>query len=222
MESEIALLRDAMTNRQEQMRAGVIYYTGKIEGVDVTLLSCGVGKVNAAMHTQILIDDYAPDVILQSGVAGALSPKVNLYDVVIGNELCYHDMQDFVLDSFTPLERSYFADPALVDLAANAAKDAIIGKIATGDQFIADLDAKKAIWEKTHALCTEMEGAAVAHTAYLNEIPFVTIRVISDHADAAPEVTFAVFEKTAAKKSAEIVLRMLPNITRAIAKRKEV
>ena len=219
MDSEIELLRNAMTNRTEEVRAGTTFYVGKIDGIDVALVSCGVGKVNAAVHTQILIDFYKPVAIIQNGVAGALSPNLKIFDVVIGNELVYHDMQDFILDSFDSLQKVYYADADLVRIAASAAKTAVIGRIASGDVFVSEAETGRAIAEKTGALCVEMEGAAVAHTAYLNEVPFVVIRAISDGADAAPELVFAVFEKAAAANSAKIVREMLPQVQNSFAKR---
>jgi len=92
MDSEIELLRSAMTEKREELRAGVPFYVGKIDGVDVTLVTCGVGKVNAAVHTQVLIDFYHPAAIIQSGVAGSLSENLHIFDVVVGSELVYHDM----------------------------------------------------------------------------------------------------------------------------------
>ena len=219
MDSEIDLLRSAMTDRREEVRAGSTFYLGKIDGVEVVLVSCGVGKVNAAVHTQILIDFYHPVAIIQSGVAGALSPKLKIFDVVVGDVLVYHDMQDFILESFDSLQKAYHADPALVRLAADVAETAIVGKITSGDVFVSDDETKRVIAEKTGALCVEMEGAAVAHTAHLNNVPFVVIRVISDTADADPELVFAVFEKAAAMNSAKIARDMLPRIEKVLSER---
>ena len=219
MDSEIALLLTAMTDRQEEVRAGVPFYRGKIDGVDVVLVSCGVGKVNAAVHTQILIDFYHPIAIIQSGVAGALVPTLKLYDVVIGSELVYHDMQDFIIDYFDSLQKAYYADPDLVRIASAAADKASIGRIASGDLFVSDKETRRAISEKTGALCVEMEGAAVAHTSFLNGIPFVVIRAISDAADSELKVAFAVFEKEAAKNSAKIVRDMLPHVASTLSGR---
>lgn len=216
MESEAALLRAKMTEKKEEVRASVTYSVGKIDGVNVTLLTCGVGKVNAAMHTQILIDFYHPTAIVQSGVAGALSPSVKVFDTVIGSELTYHDIQDFVFEGFGPLEKVYYADPRLVSIAKQAAPNAVVGKIASGDIFVSDEQTKRDIAVRTQALCVEMEGAAVAHTAFLNNIPFVVIRVISDDADKNPEFVFATFEMKAAQRSAETVLRMLPQISETL------
>ena len=220
MESEIVVLRSMMTDKKEASCAGMPYYVGKIAGIDVALVCCGVGKVNAAMHTQALIDRCAPIAIIHCGVAGALSPSLKLFDVVIGEELRYHDMQDFVIKGFGPLEYSYHSDKRLIRLAAQLNKDAIIGKVASGDVFVADEASKRDIEERTKALCVEMEGTAVAHTAYLNNVPCVVIRTISDGADTPPEFVFAAFEKEAARRSAQLVLDMLPLIGETLKIRK--
>lgn len=218
--SESELLCRRLTDAREEKHAGATYRIGKIDGVEVVLVVCGVGKVNAAMHAQAMMDFYHPSAVLQSGVAGALSPSLRVYDLVIGDKLSYHDMQDFVIERFEPLEKEYFSDAALVKIAKETA-DGVVGKIASGDIFVSDKETKRDIRERTQALCVEMEGTAVAHTAHLNEVPFLALRVISDSADAPLEVAFDVFEKAAAKKSAEIVLAMLPKIERELRERKE-
>ena len=216
MESEIAVLRSMMTEKREETSAGMPLYVGKINGIDVALICCGVGKVNAAMHTQALIDRCAPIAIIHCGVAGALAPTLKVFDVVIGVELRYHDMQDFVIEGFGPLEPIYHSDPRLVRLASDANKGVLVGRIASGDIFVAEDGVKREIAERTQALCVEMEGTAVAHTAHLNDVPCVVIRTISDGADTPPEFVFAAFEKEAARRSAELVLTMLPRVEGAL------
>ncbi|MBP5405043.1 MAG: 5'-methylthioadenosine/adenosylhomocysteine nucleosidase [Clostridia bacterium] len=218
--SESVLLSSRLTDAREEKHAGALYRIGKIDGVEVVLVVCGVGKVNAAMHAQAMMDFYHPEAVLQSGVAGSLSPSLDIYDLVIGDKLSYHDMQDFVIERFGPLEKEYFSDAPLVKIAKETT-NGVVGKIASGDLFVSDKETKRDIAERTQALCVEMEGAAVAHTAHLNEVPFLALRVISDSADVALEVAFDVFEKAAAKKSAEIVLAMLPKISRALSERKK-
>ena len=219
LDSEMALLRSRLTDERVEVHASAEYHLGKIAGVDVVLVICGVGKVNAAMHTQALIDFYHPSAILQSGVAGALAAELKLFDLVIGSELTYHDMQDFVIETFDPLEKYYYADPRLVSLAESVAKEAHTGRIASGDLFVSDKETKHAIAARTSALCVEMEGAAVAHTARLNDVPFLTIRVMSDSAEEAPEMSFAAFEKEAAQLSGKMVLDMLPHVENALRNR---
>lgn len=212
MDLELRELAERLTDKKVETFAAASYYIGKLEGASVVLCNCGVGKVNAAMHTQILISQYKPDVIIQSGIAGSLSSQVKYFDIVIGNELVYHDMQDFVLDEFEPLEKVYRADASLVELAREAAEECHVGRIASGDQFVSDAAQKADIAARTNALCTEMEGCAAAHTAYLNGVPFVVMRAISDMADNSAEVDFEEFQQKAADRAVSIVLKMIRKI----------
>lgn len=222
MDLELQVLTEKLVDKKEEEHAGVMYYTGTLEGVEVALCTCGVGKVNAAMHTQILIDRYKPTVIIQNGIAGSLSQEVKYFDIVVGNELVYHDMQTFVLEQYGPLEKVYYADQKLVEKAYqvamefyNVTADAFyvhVGRIATGDWFVSNAADKEDIVNRTHALCTEMEGCAVAHTAYLNEVPFVVMRAISDMADDSAEVDYEEFQYKAADRAVEIVLKLIKTL----------
>jgi adenosylhomocysteine nucleosidase len=209
MELELTRLTAQMEHRQVQTIASVAYHTGTLDGIPVTVCECGVGKVNAAMHTQILIDRFAPDAIIQNGIAGSLSAQVRYGDTVVGSELVYHDMQDWVVAQFEPLEPVYSADARLVRLAVDAAGQCHVGRIASGDQFISDAATKSDIAARTGALCVEMEGCAVAHTARLNGVPFVVLRAISDMADGSAEVDFAAFQQQAAERAAEITQKLV-------------
>ena len=212
MDSEMRALADRMQDRKEHYLAAMPYYTGTLEGVPTVVCCCGVGKVNAGVHTQILIDRFAPDVLIQNGVAGSLSADVDYFDLVVGSELVYHDMQTWVLEQFEPLQTVYTADPKLVRLAAEAAGTCKIGRIATGDWFVSEGADRERIANATNALCVEMEGCAVAHTAALNQIPFVVLRAISDKADGGAHEDYVVFAQKAADRAVEILLRLLPKI----------
>ena len=212
MDSEMRALAEKMENCAVETIAAMPYYSGTIDGVPVIICNCGVGKVNAAMHTQILLDRFSPDILIQTGVAGSLSPEVGYFDFVVGKELVYHDMQTWILEQFDPLQTVYEADDSLVDIAVRAAGKCRVGRIATGDQFISDAESRRDIASRTQALCTEMEGCAVAQTAVLNSVPFVILRAISDMADGTAEESFPVFAQKAADRAVEILLRMLPEI----------
>lgn len=213
MDLEMQSLVDKMENAQEEIHASLPYFSGTLNGVSLVVCVCGVGKVNAAMHTQILIDRYAPDCIIQNGVAGSLSPDARYFDVVIGQELVYHDMQTWVLEQFDPLQTVYRADPELARIAQNAIPDCRVGRIATGDQFISDADVKAQIATQTGALCVEMEGCAVAQTATLNDVPFLVLRSISDMADGSAGEDFPTFAKKAADRAVTLLMRLLPELT---------
>lgn len=210
MDSEMRALANRMENRKEIILGDMPYYTGTLEGVQTVVCCCGVGKVNAAVHTQILIDRFAPDALIQNGVAGSLSQSVKYFDLVVGSELVYHDMQTWVLEQFEPLQTVYSADPKLVELAAKAAGACKIGRIATGDWFVSEAADKERIASQTNALCVEMEGCAVAHTAALNHVPFVVLRAISDMADGSAHEDYVDFAQKAADRAVEILLRLLP------------
>ena len=210
MESEMAYFQTRMTQVDTREMAGMTYLSGVLDGKEIVVAQCGVGKVNAALHAQLMIDHYPLSALIQTGIAGSLCPEVGHLSIVIGRELVYHDMQPWVLEQYFPHRRSYLADPQLVALAESCAPaDHTVGIIATGDQFIDDAQTKTAIREAHGALCCEMEGAAIAQTATLNGLPFVIIRCISDLADGDATMTFAQFEHIAAEKAAEMVHRML-------------
>ncbi|MBQ7543153.1 MAG: 5'-methylthioadenosine/adenosylhomocysteine nucleosidase [Clostridia bacterium] len=212
MESEMLAMTEQMKITSVQTFAGLPYYAGTIRDVPVVLCVCGVGKVNAAMHTQILIDRFSPDLIVQNGVAGSLCADVGYFDLVVGRELVYHDMQSWVLRQFEPLAESYAANEKMVKIASETIPDCKIGRIATGDQFISDPDDRMRIAEKTGALCTEMEGCAVAHTATLNGVPFLVLRAISDMADGSATEDFPTFTRKAADRAVAILLELLPKL----------
>ena len=212
MELEMQELVARMENIQVQTHAALPYYTGTLRGVRVIVCVCGVGKVNAAMHTQIMIDRYAPDRIVQNGVAGSLSNEVAYYDLVIGRETVYHDMQSWVLEQFDPLQVVYYSDPDMVRIAAETIPDAHIGRIATGDLFVSEQSQRERIAAQTQALCTEMEGCAVAHTATLNGVPFLVLRSISDMADGSAEEDFPTFAAKAAARAVELLTLLIPKL----------
>lgn len=211
---ELETLIKKMQGVKKETYASMDYYIGTLEGVDVCVCMCGVGKVNAAMHTQILIDRFLPKAIIQSGVAGALKRGVKQLDLVVGTELVYHDMQDEVIKNFGPLEPVYYCDEKLLKEAIEISGEANVhvGRIATGDWFVSSNEDKERIYNKTHALCTEMEGCAVAHTAYLNKVPFVVIRSISDSADDSAERSFEEFGYIAADCLVDIVTNLVRRI----------
>ena len=215
MDIEMKTLVHLLKDKKKKVHAGLDYYTGKLDGVDVVICRCGVGKVNAAMHTQILIDLYKPKALIQNGIAGSLSPDVGAFDLVIGSELVYHDMQDFVIKNFEPLEPVYYSDEKLLNKAIEVAGDeggVHVGRIATGDSFVSSSKEKQDIFKRTKALCTEMEGCAVAHTAYLNKVPFVVIRCISDSADDNASVDFGEFQNVASDCLVDMITHLVKKI----------
>lgn len=224
MEAEIVSIKEDMNIISAKNIIGLDFYMGTLNGQNIVLVRSGVGKVNAAICTQILIDMYAVDTVINVGVAGAIAPDLHIGDIVISDDLVHHDFDTTKLGD-EPGEvmgsESYFkADEELVKRAYSAVEKVgltvSIGRIASGDQFISSPEAKERIWKLFKAKCCEMEGAAVAHTCYLNKIPFVVIRAISDNAEEGTEVNYERFFRESAIKAACIVKNMTEDLQNQI------
>lgn len=196
-------------------------YKGEYCGNEVYLTLCGVGKVNAAVCAQRLIDCAKLDAIINSGVAGGVSEKLGVCDLAISDALTYHDFYPIdVLEKYAPGCSVFTADKKLVRLAENAADKLAAsgekfvretGMIVSGDIFVENREYKRGLKEKYNAICTEMEGAALAHAAVLNKVPFVVIRAISDNADESADMSFEQMSAVAAKRASYIVCEMISN-----------
>ena len=173
MREEIALLCERMTDKGEETVAGVTFYTGLLQGRRVALCCAGIGKVNAACAAQLLIARFGAKALVFSGIAGNMTDKIGVGDVVIGGTLVYHD-----------------AEQACTDAGVKY----IVGKIATGDTFVGDSATKNAIAADCAPDCVEMEGAAVAHVAAKYGVPCVVLRAMSDNADEEAYDTLVVKE----------------------------
>lgn len=197
---------------KEYEYSGMKFYEGKLCGWDVVLSTCGVGKINAAVYTQLMIDKFKPEEILHTGIAGSLDPSVRHLDVVIADGLTYHDVRKSQLTELFPFREIFPTDPVLAErLIANAeGKTVHKGLILTGDLFVTDALSKAKLKERfPEALCVEMESCAVAHTAFVNGMPIAVIRCISDLADGAAHGDYDEFEKKASDIAAGIVMKTL-------------
>ncbi len=218
MTVEVETLKAQLSELKVTNRAGMEFYEGVLAGCPAVVVQCGVGKVNAAMCVQALCDLFSVTHIVNTGVAGSLCAQLDIGDFVISSDAMYHDFTvaplGYALGQVPGLSvRSFPADEALVDAAMSAAQQihpdhARIGRIASGDQFVAGKEQKKQIIADTGALCTEMEGAAIAHAAWRNGVPFVVIRAISDKADDSAEMDYPTFEAIAAKRCAAVTLNL--------------
>ena len=214
MDVEVAALKEKMENKTIRSVAGSDYCEGILEGMDAVVVQCGVGKVNAALCAQILCSCYGVSHIVNTGIAGSLNAELDIGDFVISKDAVYHDMDatNFGYPMCQVPGMPVLAFPADEDLAEQAYKAAEMthpghvrmGRVATGDQFVADKVLKEKIIQNTGAFCTEMEGAAIAHTAWKNGVPFVIIRAISDKADDSAEMDYPTFEAAAAKRCAQV------------------
>lgn len=223
MDEEISQITDKMTGVAVTETAGMTFNRGKLNGREIVAVRSGIGKVNAAICTQILAADFHADHIINTGVAGSLRNEINIGDVVISTDAVQHDM-DATGFGYEPgviprMKISDFpADERLIKLAVQACREAVPsvgvyeGRIVSGDQFISDRQVKEKLIKQFDAFCTEMEGAAVAQAAYLNNIPFLIIRAISDKADGSAKMDYSEFERRAIDNSVALLTRMIERI----------
>ena len=214
MDVEVATLKEKMTEKTVHTIAGSDYCEGRLEGLDVVVVQCGVGKVNAALCAQILCSCFQVTHLVNTGIAGSLNAQLDIGDFVVSSDAVYHDMDatNFGYPMCQVPGLSVLSFPADEELLkqAYAAADAAhpghvrIGRIATGDQFVADKALKEKIIANTGAYCTEMEVAAIAHTAWKNGVPFAILRAISDKADDSAEMDYPTFEAAAAERCAKV------------------
>jgi adenosylhomocysteine nucleosidase len=217
MDSEIAHYLEAMESVESQTIYGIQFYQGRLEQHPVVLCKSGVGKVNAAICTQLLIERFRIEKIIFTGVAGALHPDLDIGDIVISTECQYHDIDASVLGfpkgTIPFQETSIFpADPDLIQLAVEAGEQIGKQKVLSGDQFISDPQLVRLLHQDLSGVCVEMEGAAVAHVCFLTGVPYVVIRSMSDRADQSAHVNFVEFEKLAAKRSYRLVCSILQKL----------
>ena len=199
--------------------AGVEYHCGTLQGKQVVVCCAGMGKANAASTVQVLCTKYGIDKLIFSGIAGNMTSKIGIGDVCVGETVVYHDAELSMIAQSAPFQTEYHGDPALVQAALDACTacgvKAIAGKIATGDTFVGDAETKKAIEEKCHPDCVEMEGAAVSQVAGRNGVPCVILRAMSDNADESGYEVLVVkqFSITEYVKTAtEIVANMIESL----------
>ena len=221
MELEVETLLQAMEDRKSTAIAGSEFYEGTLKGLPAVVVRCGVGKVNAALCAQILCSCCHVTHLVNTGIAGSLSAALDIGDLLVSRDAMYHDFDcvhfGYPFGKVPGMDVTAFpADETMIRYAAAAAQavhpgHVTIGRVASGDQFVASREVKERIIEITKALCTEMEGAAIAQTAYRNQLPFVILRAISDKADDSTTMDYPSFERLAAHRCAAV--------TQALAKR---
>ncbi len=219
MDQEIDALIRQMEDKEEKTMAGMTFHHGKLWNNEAVVVKSGVGKVNMAVCTQLMIDLYEVDILINTGIAGGLHKDIEVGDIVISSDAMQHDV-DVTSRGFKPgeipyMESSVFkADPELAAMAKEACEivnpeiACYIGRVVTGDQFISDNKKKAEIIEKFDACCAEMEGAAMAQVAVLNKVPFVIIRAISDKADDQARVLVKEFEEKAIVHTLKLLAAM--------------
>lgn len=219
MHDEVAQLKEHMKDVKITTKASMNFYKGTLNGTDVVIVQSGIGKVNAAICTQILADDYHVDCVINTGIAGSLNADINIGDIVLSTDLVEHDMDavafGYPLGQIPQMDTySFAADSRLRQIAFDTCKKCLPdiqvfeGRIVSGDQFVSDPQKKQWLIDNFSGYCTEMEGAAIAHAAYQNGIPVLVIRAISDKADDSASMDYPAFEAMAIANSVTLLLEM--------------
>lgn len=220
MDIEVDALKEQMVDVTRVSKASMEFYQGKLNGKDVVVVRSGIGKVNAAVCTQILADVFEVEAVINTGIAGSLRNEINIGDIVVSTDALQHDM-DAVEFGYPKGQIpgmkvfSFVANAALRETAVRVCQkvnpdiQVFEGRIVSGDQFVARAEVKNEIIKEFAGYCTEMEGAAIAQAAYLNGIPFVVVRAISDKADNSATMDYPTFERQAAQHCVNLVGEML-------------
>lgn len=212
MPSELADIRQTLGEAEIKNISGFDFYINKCGDKTLINACCGIAKVNAALCTQVMIDNFKPDCIINTGIAGGMNSNVKVCDIVVSNEVLPHDLDLHFLKDYPPYCGIFKADEKLMSTAEQVCSEfgvnSFRGRIVSGEAFVTSTALKNEIVSKFNPYAVDMESAAVGHCAFLNKMPFVSVRCISDNADDEGAMSFDEFEKIAAKRVAEIVLRM--------------
>ena len=218
MPSELADIREYFKNQNTEIinHCGYDFNINTAGDNKVINVNCGVSKVNASVCTQILIDVFKADIIINTGIAGGMNDDVKVCDIVISDCTCPHDVNPEFLEKYFPHCSCFEADTGLIEYAVQSCGDMgykyHIGKIVSGEAFISDNAVKNDIKSRFKPYAVDMESAAIGHCAYINKIPYISIRCISDNADDEGAMSFEEFEKIAAKRVADIVISVVNKI----------
>lgn len=216
MPSELADIRKTLGDAEIVKKSGFDFYINQVNGKKLINACCGIAKVNSALCTQVLIDNFAPECIINTGIAGGMNDDVKVCDIVISTEVLAHDLDQHFLTDYPPYCGIFKADERLIEKTEEICNKCNIksfrGRIVSGEAFISSNEVKNAIQNKFNPYAVDMETSAIGHCCYLNDIPFVSVRCISDNADDDGAMSFEEFEKIAAKRVAEIVLKVADEV----------
>ena len=224
MDSEVRDIKSAMEEGIKIHHGGMTFFKGKLHQKEVIAVKSGVGKVNAAMCTQILIDVFKVNTLIHVGVAGAVHPDLEIGDIVISEDSCQYDMDARAFGhprgEIPNMDITFFkADPTLIKLAETAAQELNvnyrIGRVMTADLGVDSHKLKEELREEFGGLCVEMEGAAVGQVAMLNQVPYLVIRSMSDKADSNLTDDYKANLEASIKNGVAMVLRMVQGVTMA-------
>lgn len=220
MDVEVNGLVSLLNNKKSETVSGITFYSGELLGKNVVIAKCGIGKVFAATCAEAMIIKYAPRLIVNTGVGGALAKDLSTGDIVIANKLCQYDMDTSPIGDpiglVSGINKIWFeCDKRAIDIltlvASTLSLRAKVGAIATGDRFVATKELKNEIVKNFGADACEMEGCAIAHVAFINNTPFVVVRAISDSADGEASMDYPAFLEIAAKNSTSLTLALVRN-----------
>lgn len=223
MEEEITCLKEKMEQVHVIEKASMKFHEGCLHGKKVVVVRSGIGKVNAGICAQILVDCFQVEAIINTGIAGSLSNDINIGDIVISSDVLQHDVDatgfGYGKGQIPQMDTlSFPADDNLGRLAIQVCREVnpeisvFRGRINSGDQFISDRKVKASIIENFGGCCVEMEGAAIGQAAYLNHVPFLIIRAISDKADDSAHMDYPAFEREAIAHSVKLTENMLKRL----------
>ncbi len=223
MELEVETLKSKMQVSKKLVKANMEFNEGTLNGADVVIVRSGIGKVNAALCVQILADIFEVTHIINTGVAGSLNAKLDIGDILISKIALHHDMDatnfGYPLGEVPQMGiKEFTADENMISLAQATCAEVLpelhtlVGRVVSGDQFIADKAVKEKLITNFSGDCCEMEGASIAHGAYLNNIPFVILRAISDKADDSAQMDYPTFERHAAEHCAKLVEELVAKL----------
>ena len=218
MEPEVEALVAELVEAESRIISGITFYTGRLFSKSVAIARCGIGKVFAAVCAEIMILEFSPNLLVNTGVGGALADGLKTGDVVIARDLAQHDMDTSAIGDpkglVSGINKIYFdADARAAEILSKAASELglsfRVGRIASGDRFVASAEEKKRITDDFSADVCEMEGAAIAHVAYINSTPFAVVRAISDSADGEAGMSYSEFLPVAARNSQLLICELI-------------
>lgn len=212
MQVEIEAIVELMSEVEIVQSGNLTFTVGRIGEQALVVSDSGVGPVNAALVTQQLIDKFAIDRLIHTGIAGGLADDLAPQSVILGDSLAYHDFDPAILEQFSPHVSVFHSDPAMLSAAKTALPEQMhvrVGRIVSGNSFVSSSDLKQSILNRVGGLCVDMESAAVAHTAFVNNVPFLVVRAISDMADEAATDTYEDNKSLSARAAASVVLAIV-------------
>lgn len=222
MDEELEIILSELKVHKTRLKANMKFNSGRLYDKDIIVVRSGIGKVNAAICTQILIDDFKVDIIINVGIAGGVADDIYPGDIVIADNLVQHDVNavafGYEIGQIPRVDTYDFkCDKKLIEKVKDACskmenKNSFVGRIVTGDEFVSSAEKVKYLYKEFNALACEMEGGSIAQVAYLNNVPFVIIRSISDNANNGASIEYEKFAPIAIKNSTEILKSVIKNL----------